>query len=399
MIHFSTKLSQTVNDYIYRLGLQRNENNLSWNDITYIINKELGTDLTKDAVRFRYKRLIKNPEYNEIINTPQKIDDRVELEKIKAERVELNSYYRCISRESTLKELGLEAAKIIAKNNPFKCTTKLYPSFKSEYTGILLLSDWHYGIDINTPYNVYNTDICKERVLTNLLYDVQYYIKLFDLTHLYVINLGDMIAGNIHLPLRLNSQIDVITQIMEVSELLANFLQELSTMVEIDYYSTLDNHSRIDPNKKESIQLETLARITDWFLKERLSLNDNVTLHINNTYSPDIVSFKVDYNDYNYNIVGVHGDKDSPKKVIDRLTTFLGKHQDLVCTAHYHHFSCNEQNRTMLVSNGALMGTDEYAIDLRLDSKPSQTLIISDQYDVCKHICKLNLDEDVYKAY
>ena len=196
-----------------------------------------------------------------------------------------------------------------------------------------------------------------------------------------------MIAGNIHLPIRLHSQQDIITQTIEVSELIANFLVNLARWVDINYYATLDNHSRIDANKKESIQLESLARITPWFLKERLKKWNCIQI-FDNCLAPDIVSFKILNK---YNVLAVHGDKDKPNTIIDRLTAFTGEHQDLICSAHYHHFKCEEQNRTMLISNGSLMGTDEFAMDLRLDSKPSQTMIICSDNNVCEQICKINL--------
>jgi len=62
-----------------------------------------------------------------------------------------------------------------------------------------------------------------------------------------------LIAGRIHLTIRFNSRIDVITQTIEVSELLAEFIDELSTYVPIDYYSVIDNHSRLEPNKKDAL--------------------------------------------------------------------------------------------------------------------------------------------------
>ena len=181
-----------------------------------------------------------------------------------------------------------------------------------------------------------------------------------------------------------------MTQILEVSELIAEFLDRSSTICMVNYYSTLDNHSRIDPNKKDSIQLETLARITPWYLQERFKNNHCVKIFNNDKFTKDIVSFKCNY----YNILAVHGDKDKPQSIIDRLTSFTGEHQDLICIAHYHHFRCEEQNRTMLVSNGSLMGTDNYAMDLRLDSVPSQTfIVVGDRENVCKDICKINLDK------
>jgi len=385
--------NEDINDYILRLGLIREENDLSWSDICSFIKDQYDVDLNSNSVRKRYKRKLNSTHFIDRSDVDQKIVDKQDLFRLKAEKNQLDNYYTTLSREETLKQIGLESARIIAENYPFKETKSITePDFKSEFSGILLIGDWHYGINIKNPLNIYNTDVCKERVLTNLLYDLIFYIDEFNIQTLYVVNLSDMIAGNIHLPLRLRSQVDVITQTIEVSELIAKFLEELSDFVNIEYYSTFDNHSRIDPNKKDSIQLESLVRITNWFLKERLSKNSKIKIHDNNEYSTDIVSFKVN----GFNVVAVHGDKDNPKQAIDRLTTFTGKHIDLVCTAHYHHFSCEEQNRTMLVSNGALMGTDDYAIDLRLDSKPSQTLIVSDHYDVCKHICKLNLDKDIY---
>lgn len=179
-----------------------------------------------------------------------------------------------------------------------------------------------------------------------------------------------------------------MTQILNVSEIIANLLHNLSLIVNrVEYYSTLDNHSRIDANKKDSIQLETLARITPWFLKERFKNRLDVSINDNDRFTKDIVSFKIN----NFNILAVHGDKDKPQKAVDRLTAFTGEHQDLICTAHYHHFSCDEQNRTLLISNGSLMGTDEYAMDLRLDSNPSQTMLIIGEDQVCKSINKLDL--------
>ena len=74
--------------------------------------------------------------------------------------------------------------------------------------------------------------------------------------------------------------------------------------------------------------------------------------------------------------MAVHGDKDKPSTVASDLSRYTDKHIDLVCTAHRHHFSCDEDNKTIVVCNGTLMGTDEYAEDLRLSSSPSQNLIV-----------------------
>lgn len=376
---------ETINEYIHRLGLQRYNLNISWSDLADYVEQEFNVSLTSEAVRNRYRRTLQNPDYA-TENIEQKIEDKSKVFQLQQERLAINNAYRRLSREETIKEIGIESAKIISSNgksfeiSPFKN----YQTHTNE--AILLIGDWHYGMQITSPFNEYNTEIAKRRV--NELYQKTVEHLIFhSINKLHVINLGDMISGIIHLPLRLQSQSDVITQIIEVSELVANLLYSLSEYAEINYYSTLDNHSRINPNKKDSIQLETLARITPWFLKERFNRNDRVIIHDNYQYTPDVVAFTVQ----GFNVLAVHGDKDKPQQVIDRMNSFTGKHHDLICLAHYHHFNCNEQNRTMMISNGSLMGTDDYAMDLRLSSNPSQTLIIVSDKDVCECIYKINL--------
>lgn len=384
---FPKQPNETINEYINRLGLQREEQNLNWIDISRHVQREFGVLMSVDAVRKRYARSIASNNYPTINNIEQKIEDKADLYRLQSEKLELNGFYRTLSREQTLKGIGIEAANIIAQNKPIEFIPSNHDN--SNVRGkeaILLIGDWHYGININSTYNVYNSKIANDRV-HELFDEVVKYIDFYNVDTLHVVNLGDMIAGNIHLPIRLHSQQDIITQTIEVSELIANFLVNLARWVDINYYSTLDNHSRIDANKKESIQLESLARITPWFLKERLKKWNCIQI-FDNCLAPDIVSFKILNK---YNVLAVHGDKDKPNTIIDRLTAFTGEHQDLICSAHYHHFKCEEQNRTMLISNGSLMGTDEFAMDLRLDSKPSQTMIICSDNNVCEQICKINL--------
>ena len=68
------------------------------------------------------------------------------------------------------------------------------------------------------------------------------------------------------------------------------------------------------------------------------------------------------------------------------------EHYDLVLTAHLHHFSADEQNETLVVSNGSLMGTDTYAANLRLSSKASQNLIIVTDDSVAEAIYRIVLN-------
>ena len=107
-------------------------------------------------------------------------------------------------------------------------------------------------------------------------------------------------------------------------------------------------------------------------------------------YSDDIITF--DVMGGKYRVAGVHGHKDRPNKVIDNLTLMTKTHYDLILSAHLHHFSCDEKNETLHISNGSLMGVDSYAKDLRLSSRASQNLIFVTEDSVVDYIHRVILN-------
>mgnify|MGYP002710972015 FL=1 len=255
----------------------------------------------------------------------------------------------------------------------------------SNRDAILCISDWHYGIEVENALNSYNPEICRERV-TKLVVKTLQHCRAYGIKHINLLNLGDLIAGRIHLTLRLESRFDVVTQIMDVSEILAEMIAALSSELKVDYYSCIDNHSRLEPNKTDSLELETLARITDWYLKTRLIANPNVEFK-NNIFGPEIITL----NCRGHNIAAVHGDTDSPTAASTSIARLTRDTYDLVLMAHRHHFAADELNETLVVSNSSLMGTDQYAFRLRLSAQPSQNLIIVSNDNVTEAIHRIAL--------
>lgn len=372
-------INESENDFLVRL---KQETDYTWSYISDLLNSYYGHNYKSDSYRKRYYKIVDG----DIQNTST-YDEIIDQKKNSDERTELNAKYRALAREDTIKEIAHDYASIMNKEkklNPKPRVTLDWIQNNQDKAGILLISDWHYGIEIDNFYNVYNPEITKDRV-SNLRDEVIYIINKENLSQITIVNLGDMIAGNIHLPLRLQSRQDVISQVMEVSELIAELINELSEFCMVDYYSVLDNHSRIDPNKKESIQLESLCRITDWYLKERLNRAE-ITIH-DNEYGPDIADFNV----LGFDVLATHGDKDKPNNIISKLSLYTQNHFDLICSAHYHHFSYSEDNDTIVIGNGSLMGTDQFAHDLRLNNKPSQTFIVVSRDNIVDSIHKINV--------
>lgn len=399
---YSKKINETINNAIKEYY---ESNVATWQQTANFINSTYDVNFTDDACRQRYLRnryknsvvasipeqLTINPVFNSEPKETTDVPDPIEFEKQKVklsdERVQVNALIRRIAREETIKEIAQEVAQKLNENYPFHFTPiKQTGNNSSEKEAILQISDWHYGTEIHSPYNEYDPEICKQRV-EKLAKEVAERCALYDIKKLHIVNLGDMIEGRIHLQLRLNSRIDVVTQTIEVAELLANFISALSTFLEIEYYDTLDNHSRIEPKLKDSLDLESLVRVITWFLKERLK---NIpTIHFNdNTKGDDVISFKC----LGHPICAVHGDKDKPENVVSNMALMTQQYYDLALTAHRHHFQANEMNRTIMLSNSSLMGTDDFAQSLRFTASASQNLIIVTKKNVIDTICRINLE-------
>lgn len=367
---------------VFEEGKNKEINNLTWDEITDKINKQTGYLYSETTYRKMYKKL--SSLGDSLLN--------LQKEKIKLsdERTQLNAYVRRIAREETLKEIASNAIKEISNKKSFLSPEIItYPDNNSVLEGILVISDWHYGIECDNAWNKYNPEIARKRV-SSLRDQTIKYCRRYNIKKLHLVNLADLIAGRIHLTLRLESRIDVITQTMEVCEILAEFIHDLITSlnVDIEYYECTDNHSRLEPNKSDSLDLETLSRLTSWYLKARLNDIEN-KIHFNkNEFGDDIISFKI----FNWNIAGVHGDKDMPQKVIDNISMMTRNSYDLMLTAHLHHFSGDEKNKCIIVSNGSLMGTDTFAKNLRLSSTPSQNLIIVSPENVIEGLHRLIVD-------
>ena len=390
---------ESVEEYTDRVCKLKQELRLTWEELKTIINQQTGENYSESYYRKgfwrKYGEQTKQEPTVETSDTKETAEDKfaetlktIQKEKMKLSeyRVQTNADLRRVSREETCKEIAREYAEVM-KDKVLLSGVRTEEFSVSDKSGILVISDWHYGIEIDNYWNRYNPEIARDRIGILLNRTIEL-CKEYKITDLRIVNLADLICGRIHLPLRLQSRFDVITQIMEISEILAEFISTITANgIEVHYYDCIDNHSRLEPNKNDSLEVETLARITKWYLKCRLGDNDMVWI-VDNDFGNDIICFDV----LGHRVVGVHGDKDSPSKVVDNLTLMTKENFDLVLTAHFHHFSCDEKNQTVVVSNGSLMGTDEYAKNLRLSAHASQNFIVVSDDCVVDSIHRIVLD-------
>ena len=388
---FERLAGESLEEYILRLSdAKRTDKTITWQAIADNVSIQFGVIRSESWVRRVVKESLNLIDGEDLLTSLEEakqslVDKTLELKKervkLQDERTQNNAYVRKLAREDTIKEIALSVAKEMSGKKFLPIYNTLNKATSNEKEAILCIGDWHYGLDFKNPWNEFSPEICKERI-AKLKDKTIEYVKLNKISRLHLVNLQDLIAGRIHLGLRLESRYDVITQTLHVSEILAELITSLSKYVEVNYYDCLDNHSRLEPNKKDAQELESLARIIPWYLKERLKLNSKVTI-CENEFVPDLITFEA----LGHRVIAAHGHLD-PIKSIDHLSMMTERHYDLLLTAHMHHFQADEKNRTIALGNGTLMGTDTYAQKLRLSSTPSQNLII---------VTKENVTECVYR--
>ena len=404
---------ESVEEYTDRVCKLKQDYRLTWEELKDIINSQTGENRSESYYRKGYNRKLRMEQSDTIAkdlevscddslcgeDEPQEEDTlmRIQKERIKLSeyRVQTNADLRRIAREETLIEIAREFADKMSAKKMLEVPSDDFDDVERDphnrNSAILAISDWHYGIVVENYWNRYDPDIARQRIC-KLRDEVIARCYSENVGELNIVNLGDLICGRIHLPLRLQSRFDVVTQIMEVSEILCEFITDIAVKCQwlhINYYDCVDNHSRLEPDKNNSLELETLARLTKWYMKARLCrmCEKGVVSIYDNDYGNDIVCFDCK----GYSIAGVHGDKDTPNKVVEGISLMTHRSFDLILTAHFHHFSCDERTETVVVSNGSLMGTDEYARKLRLSARPSQNLIIVTDKSVVDSICRIIL--------
>ena len=313
----------------------------------------------------------------------------LENEKMKIQYQDQRREYRKYVRESgrfdhLVSELT-KSVKVLNKEKPLFNTHKQKIRILENNEAVLMTSDWHIGANFKNYFAEYSIDIAKKRVkeLTERTID---YCLMNNVSILHIELLGDSLDGSIHTSARIESEEDVISELMIYCEVLSEMINELSIFIPyIKVHSVIGNHTRITPNKKESITKENFERLVPFYLKARLTAIDNV--EITNSSIDDTIDV---YEVKGQTIFCVHGDLDSPQNAVSKLSAMLKVFPDEVHMGHYHkHFEIDNYDMETVV-NGSLKGTDNYAKEKRLSGSPMQKLMIyNEEGKLCTYKIKL----------
>ena len=305
------------------------------------------------------------------------IELRKERQKFYDQRNAFNKIVRERSRQEELNEILVDAVK-----NGDLPLLNYEPEYIEPSTNDLLVSlnDIHYGIDINNAWNTYNPDICRD-MMRKYLDRILFIAQTHHSENCIVYNCGDSISGKIHFTIQITNKENVVEQIKGVSELIAEFLAELSSHFNsVKYVSVSGNHSRLD-TKENSPYDERMDDLIEWYLAARLQDFENIQIDTQSRI--DATMFITDIRGKTY--LGVHGDFDGSATKIAALQAMAQRPLYAVLSGHKHHNMCDEVQGVKTVMAGSFLGVDDFCIQKRIFGKPEQMVCVCDNTGIICH--------------
>jgi len=367
---------------------------LDWLEIRDLLSLDCSADhLRKTAYgiyeysKYFQDKLESKIEDNDVLESLdlKRIDFEKEKIKFQDQRREYFNLLRESARLDHIKEHIEKVALDVCKQKPLEWEP-IY-KFGSSKNGVLLISDFHFGLEIENFLNTYNKEEFLKRINRLTLKTIEHG-KFHGIKTLHIVNLNDLISGLIHVTVRIANTEDVIEQTQFIAEILAEVLCKFANeFEEVKFYSVLDNHSRVTPNKKEAIDSESFARFIPWYLKPRLKDISNIFI-IENELDSSIGIMDV----CGYTCFMVHGHQDSVKSAASDLSMMTRRFADYIFLSHFHHSQEDEIHSCEVIVNSSLCGTDAYAKDLRKTSKPAQKFMIfnEDEGRECTYSIRLD---------
>jgi len=374
---------ETLEQCLWRLGSikKSGKSEITWNHITDFLNDEFDLMHGESAYRKRYKRLARaaaTKELESMYEGDYAATTKHTLREIEKQRMRIQEEKTAIRKDlrtqAQTDALIQELTEAIRQYEPVEFITR--ESKSSPRALYAMLSDIHFGLTFSSFYNQYSPEIAQRRVMA-------YAQRLCEIGEIHGVNticvalLGDLISGNIHLPIRLENRGNAISQVVGVSELIAAFLHHLAKhFSEVIVTDVSGNHSRMEQNPDNAMRAERLDALIPWYCKAKLEKVENVKFS-QNDIDPTISALEI----YGKTYVAVHGDFDPDLKTSAlRISQLIGRKIDYFLAGHMHVADMRMEDVGFIRNGAVVTGGDEYTSKKRLFGPAVQVaLLLSDQ--------------------
>lgn len=411
---FLRKENETLEEYQLRLSVMKLKDgeDIEWQDIKELLD----SDEHRDTLRRKGKGLVmaydiyeekiaklEDEYYYKLKKMKEKVDEDIEdkrlreinnkvlqLEKekikLKDQRNDLNATKRTIARVEHLVECMEDKIEELSKAKPLLEKEIIKPI--NNTIGIAMISDIHLGVGVDNELSQYNPEICKKK-MNHYINEVIRYGEFNNISELYVLGLGDYVTGIIRNTNRLESRLNIVQQVLVVSELLSEAIGRLSEHFICKVGLVQGNHDEIRLGDKDNTLIEeSFTFFIDEYIKQRLKENKNVEFLPTEDKEKEYITFKIN----GLNFFASHGQRDKDRQ-LDRTIEMFDERIDVVLRGHFHQPSKHYKNKTLVITNGCYSG-EPYSKRARLYTPSIQKFLIFDEYGL---VCDYDINIDRYE--
>lgn len=386
MYDYTKKPNENEEQYLFRLGEAKEAGllDMGWEEIADVMNREFRIDESdyrgSSAYRKQYnvvRKFLDAGVFSENADVEEdyrlrKEELQKEKQKLSDERVALNK----LLREEARFEENLSIIERAIKNNSEATLPPVKNRIESNGCDLIVqLTDIHYGLDVSSYFGEYNPEVAAQR-MSDYLAEIISIAKTHKAGDVYVLLGGDELNGNIHPTVQLQNRENIVDQVIKVSELIADFIYELSKHFNTVYVNSVSgNHSRVG-NKDQVLRGERMDDLIPWYIQARLGHIDSIKYIGENNYDPTIANFTVRGKQYWM----VHGDYDRFSEAgLQRLVMMIGVIPEAIFFGHLHKCSYDDISNVKLIRSGSFCGTaDDYTVSKRITGKASQMVTVVD---------------------
>lgn len=330
----------------------------------YLIDK-ITARIESDIDGFKVEE---DPELKSMIDKleEKKIEIQKERYKLQATKLETDRFLRKESRF----ELFYDNIKEAIQRLPLPEFEKIIIQ-ESENQFLLNFGDLHVGANFKSENNEYSIAECKRR-FEYLASFVKLEIKKNNISHLKIVNVCDNIQGILRLSDLQINEIPVVESVIQVSRLIATFLNEVSSVCTIEYYHpSASNHSqnRNLGSKASELASEDMEKIIVNYISDMLAFNNRV--EVISDLSKDYLTFDI----FGFKFITLHGHQcKNVRNIIKDMSSLHRTLYDYCLVGHFH------SSYEIVVAEGlhhnievlvcpSFIGSDPFSDSLRVGSK------------------------------
>ena len=385
---FNKEAGEFTDDELYTIGCKYKELPTSekrWEDLVQMLGVDKNGETFRQWIKGRQYadgsietnvqlisgKTIEDITFPEFEEQTEEIKRSLYKQQVKTRDV-MNSYRRTLRDDARVEYMNDVIKESVSKLNDLpKVEYFVSDTPDVGVEAIMLFSDLHIGLEVNNFFNVYNVEIARKRV-AKYVDDTIYLCKKNGVKRLNILNLGDLINGNLRTTARIENNEDVIEQVMIASEIMSEALNKLQEAApEIIYRSCSDNHSRVTPNFKDNIEKENYFRLIDFYLEARLK--DSKIQFCHDNLDIDLGMFELMNGK---KVMFSHGHRENINTIIQGFMGAIRGYVDYVCVGHFHESKMKSFQGAKVFVNSSICGSDNYAQSKRLYGVAEQTLLI-----------------------